>query len=107
MRPMTNRRLARRIRLACRLKLRAGEMTADQARRVVAGSRDDVTVALWKTNLEKPQYGAPWISSDNPPGIWTGLDWSRLWDWLLDNWPAILKLLLSLLVFLDAPKDVQ
>jgi hypothetical protein len=104
---MSNRRLARRIRLACRVKLRAGEMTDDQARRVVAGSHDHETVALWKATLEKPQYEAPWINSDNPPGVWTGLDWSRLWDWLIDNWPMILKVLLSLLVFLDAPKDAK
>jgi len=82
-------------------------MTADQARRVVAGSHDYETVALWKANLENPVYKAPWIDSTNPPGIWTGLDWSNLWDWLMDNWPTILKLLLSLLVFLDAPRNTK
>jgi len=108
MRTMTNRRFARRIRLACRVKLRAGEMTQDQAQRVVAGSHDHDTVALWKTTLEKPQYGAPWLGTDNPPGIWTDSGWgSKLWDWLIDNWPMILKVLLSLLVFLDTPKDSQ
>jgi len=36
----------------------------------------------------------------------TGINWSNIWSWLLDNWPAILKVLLSLLVFLgEKPEE--
>jgi hypothetical protein len=100
---MNNRRLARRLRLAIRVKSRRGELTADEARRLKAGTRDAKQVEIWKKNLEHNVWGAPWLGKD--PELMTGLDWSRIWTWLMDNWPTILKLLLSLLVFLDAPKD--
>jgi len=100
--PMTNRRFGRRIRTAVRIKLRAGEITPEQAARLVRGSHNHEIVARWRHTLSKPQFNPPWVKKD--PKLLTGIDWKRIWEWLMDNWPTILKILLSLLVFLDAPK---
>lgn len=93
---MSDRRLARRIRLAVWYKSRRGEINPDQARRIREGCKDPAVVKRWRTTLEQPTYGAPWIDTD----LKTGINWDRVWTWLMDNWPAILKVLLSLLVFL-------
>lgn len=105
-RPLNNRRFARRIRLAVRLKLRRGDISPEQARRLNEGSRDIGVVKRWRTALSDPKFKAPWLESD--PSVWTGINWSNLWDWLIDNWPTILRLLLSLLVFLgEDPTGVK
>lgn len=93
---LAERRLARQVRRAVRYKRRRGEITAEQATRLEAGSRDPGVVRRWRTTLEEQSYGAPWVDSD----VKTGLNWSNMWSWLMGNWPMILKILLSLLVFL-------
>ena len=105
-RPLNDRRFGRRIRLAVRYKLRRGDISADQARRLWEGSKDTRVVQEWREALSDPQFKAPWLDTD--PNVWTGINWSNLWDWLLDNWPTILRILLSLLVFLgEPPKDAN
>lgn len=101
--PLTDRRLARKIRRAVRVKLRRGEINEDQAHRLTAGSRDANVVARWRKTLEQPVYGAPWVGKD--PKVLTGIDWASIWAWLMDNWPTILRVLLSLLVFLGENPD--
>jgi len=105
--PFTERRLARRIRTAVRIKLRRWEINEDQARRLLAGSRDPGVVRRWRKTLEEdPKCQAPWVDKD--PELLTGIDWKSIWNWLLDNWPMILKILLSLLVFLgDNPEEEE
>ena len=99
---MSDRRLARRIRLVVRWKSRRGEINPDQAQRLQEGARDQAVIRQWRDALERPEYRAPWIGSD----IKTGIDWISVLAWLLDNWPTILKVLLSLLVFLGTkPKE--
>lgn len=101
--PMSDRRLARKIRRAVRFKRRRGEINEDQARRLLEGSRDAGVVKRWRITLEQPIYQAPWVGKD--PEILTGIDWATIWQWLLGNWPTILRILLSLLVFLDEEKQ--
>jgi len=31
------------------------------------------------------------------------IDWAKLIQWIKDNWPAILKFIITLLIFLDPP----
>ena len=97
-RPLNNRRFARRVRLAARYKMRQGDLSPEQYHRIVAGSKDIGVVKRWRTALSEPKFQAPWLES--APDTWTGINWSNLWDWLIDNWPTILRLLLSLRVFL-------
>lgn len=89
--------------MAVRWKSRRGEINPDQARRLQEGAKDSAVVRQWRKHLEQPKYGAPWMTDES---VKTGINWSNIWSWLLDNWPAILKVLLSLLVFLgEKPEE--
>ena len=103
--PLTERRFARTVRIAVRIKRRRGEINEDHARRLLEGSNDPGVVHRWKTTLEQPVYRAPWVGKD--PELLTGIDWASIWSWILDNWPLILKILLSLLVFLGEEEDAK
>jgi len=90
----------RKIRRVARRQWRRGKIDRATYQKVVTGSRDPVTVAEWKTAVERQVYGAPWT-------LKTGMDWRELmveiWEWFIANWPAILEIILTLLVFIEPP----
>lgn len=98
---MNDRRFARKIRRMSRIKTWHGEMSEYDRDRIIKGSYDNATVKRWRDKLEQPSYGAPWVG----PGVSQGIDWANVWAWFKANWPMILKLLLSLLVFLGDNPD--
>lgn len=98
---MNDRRFARKIRRMARIKTWQGEMSEYDLERIVKGSHDSATIKRWRAKIEEPRYGAPWVG----PGVSQGIDWTSVWEWLKQNWPMILKILLSLLVFLGDKPD--
>jgi len=89
--PMTNRRLGRQLRRAAQTKYDLGEMSMFDRDRIVDGSRDHETVTKWRKALD--EQGAPWRGRDE---LLTGFDWPSIWEWLLANWPTILRVLLTI-----------
>jgi hypothetical protein len=98
---MNDRRFARKIKRMARIQTRRGNMTDFDFDRIVKGCKSPEVVKQWRAKLEQPVYGAPWVG----PGVAKGIDWTSVWAWLKDNWPTILKLLLSILVFLGENPD--
>jgi hypothetical protein len=98
---MNDRRFARKIKRMARIQTRRGNMTEFDLDRIVKGCKSPQVVKQWRAKLERPVYGAPWVG----PGAAKGIDWVSVWAWLKANWPAILKLLLTVLVFLGENPD--
>ena len=90
----------RKLRRVARRQRRHGKIDRKTYQKIVDGSRDPITVAEWKAAVERGVSGAPWT-------LKTGMDWremlTAIWDWFLENWPTILKIILSLLVFIEPP----
>lgn len=88
----------RKVRRVARRQWRREKLDFVTYRKIVVGSRDPDTVAKWKLEVEKKVPGAPWA-------VKTGTDFrdkfSEIWDWFIENWPTILKLLLTLMVFVE------
>jgi hypothetical protein len=94
---MTDRMLARKLRRMAYIKTRQGKMSERDRDLIFKGSRDAATIKLWRAKLETPAYGAPWVGVDASEGI----DWPSIWEWLRNNWPTILKILLTLILLGD------
>jgi hypothetical protein len=78
-----------KIRRVARRQRQCGKLSNTDYQRIVTASRDPKTVLVWKTAIEKEVAGAPW-TQDNEDNIF-----SRIWDWFIENWGAILKILPS------------
>ncbi len=89
----------RKLRRVARRQRRHGKLSNADYRKIIDGSRNPETVKTWKTSIEKGVAGAPWTQKR---GDWGDI-FSQIWDWLIKNWPAILKIILSLLVFAEPP----
>jgi methionine synthase II (cobalamin-independent) len=83
----------RKARRVARRQYRRGKITFEEYRKVREASRDPVMVAKWEAEVER-QLGAPWKAKG-------AIDWASIWEWFLENWPTILKILLTLLVFIE------
>jgi len=90
----------RKVRRVARRQWRHGKIDRKTYQKIVTGSRDPAKVSEWKAAVESGVPQAPWT-------LKTGLDWremlTEIWDWFIENWPAILKIILSLLVFIEPP----
>jgi len=94
----------RKVRRLARRQRRRGKLDSKTYQKIVDGSRDSEMVAKWKVAIESGVSGAPWLQK-------TGMDWREMIeaikDWFLENWPAILKILLTLLVFIEPPPKAR
>lgn len=92
---------ARKVRRVARRQYRWGKITYEEYRKVLNASRDREIVAKWQAEVEK-QYIVPWKVS-------TGfLDFSAIWDWFIENWPTILRILLTILpLIILAPEEEE
>lgn len=88
----------RKIRRVARRQRRRGKISREEYQKIKDGSRDPIMVAKWKKAIESGVPGAPWTVSTGWRDIFTAI-----WEWLIENWPAILKIILSLLVFIEPP----
>ena len=90
----------RKVRRVARRQRRRGKIDQKTYKKIVEGSRNPATVAKWQAAVEKGVRGAPWLRK-------TGIDWrerlTEIWEWFIENWPTILKIILSLLVFIEPP----
>ena len=91
----------RKVRRVARRQCRHGLMSRSDYRKVVTASRDPDMVAKWEAQVKR-QVGAPWEASTE-----FGIDWSSIWEWFKENWPTILKILLTLLAFVEMPDEVK
>ena len=91
----------RKARRVARRQWRRGKMSREDYRKVVDSSRNPEIVAEWEAEVKR-QVGAPWETQGE-----YGIDWSSIWDWFIKNWPAILKILLTFLAFVEEPKTEE
>jgi hypothetical protein len=88
----------RKVKRVARRKLRRGELDHETYQKIVTGSRDPEMVAKWKAAVESGVPGAPWTQKTGVGDIF-----AVIWDWLVEHWPEILKIILSLLAFMEPP----
>lgn len=97
---------ARKVRRVARRQYRHGKLDRNSYQKIVAGSHDPKTVMRWQAAVEKVP-GAPWLQKTKM----RSRDWQNIfaviWTWFIENWPAILKILLSLLMFVEPPKSEE
>ncbi len=88
----------RKLRRVARRQHRRGQLDQHTYDRVVKGSKNPKTVASWKAAVESQVRGAPWLQEPDEaePSFF-----KKIWDWFIANWPTILSIILSLLVFVD------
>ncbi len=92
----------RKVRRHARRQMWRGQISKADYERIAKDSRHPDRVAIWRTEVERKVIGAPWLikgASPDDPTIW-----ERIRDWLVANWPMILKIILSLLMFAEEPK---
>lgn len=94
----------RKVRRIARRQFRHGKIDRETFEKIKKGSRDPKIVAKWKSSIEQGVYGAPWLRK-------SGFDWreifNEIWQWFLENWPTILKLLLTALMFVEEPPEQE
>lgn len=90
----------RKVRRVARRQWRRGKLDRETYRKIVQGSRNPDLVAKWQVAIENGVSGAPWIQK-------TGSDWremlTEIWEWFLENWPEIMEILLTMLIFVKPP----
>lgn len=87
-------RLGVGLRAAAKIQHKAGDISDDQYSRLVWASRDREAMERVLRQL---------TVNENALG---GIDWAGIRDWIIQNWPTILRIVLSIVILLD-PKDEQ
>lgn len=90
----------RKIRRVARRQYRHNLIDYKTYQKVKTGSYDLATVQKWQEAIEQRVPGAPWLRKDDTN--WVEL-LQQIWEWLIENWPAILEIILTLLVFVEPP----
>lgn len=90
-RPIKLRNLSRGLKQAAKQRLEAGEITQADADKMLRASRDNKVLRRLLRQMEEGPYGF-------------SINWESIKDWIIENWPTILKVVLSLLVLLDERK---
>lgn len=90
----------RKIRRIARRQYRRNLIDYKTYQKVRTGSYDSATVQKWQDAIERRIPGAPWLRKDDTN--WAEL-LQQIWEWFIENWPAILEIILTLLVFVKLP----
>jgi hypothetical protein len=90
----------RKVRRVARRQYRRGELDRATYERLCTESRDGDKVKVWKSAVETKLAGSPWLCGDaeDDPTIW-----ERIRAWLIANWPAILKIIITIIMLADKP----
>jgi len=88
----------RKVLRVARRQYRRGLVTREDYAKVLKASHDPEIMAKWETEVEH-QLGAPWKVSG-------AIDWAAIWKWFCENWLSILRILLTLLLFV-APEPAS
>lgn len=72
----------------------AGRMTQEQYQSCVAVANDEH--ALAELNMRVERDVNPWNRADGLTGLDWKTFWATVWDWFVENWPAILKIILTI-----------
>lgn len=91
---MRDAALKRRAQRMVERKIKRGEITQPEIDAVERACNDPVLLSQWNKSIKAARL--------NPyDGTSQAINWSSVWDWFAANWPAILKLLFTLLLTLD------
>jgi hypothetical protein len=93
---MSNSKLARKARKQARREYRKGNIDRETYDHVLKASRDEQTLEEWNQRIYSAQLN-PWDHTGVLYGSLVGFDFSNIWDWFQENWPAILQMLLTIL----------
>jgi hypothetical protein len=77
----------RKARRVARRQYWRGKMTRAEYEQVKEACKDPEMVARWQAEVEQ-SYHTPWREGRFDMGV--------IWEWFKENWPAILKVLLTL-----------
>lgn len=92
-RPFKRLLLGRRIRRVAQGKLRSGQLSADEYDQICAKTMD----------LKSLQAICDHIENDDDQ-LYGDVDWQGWWRWMVDNWPSILRFIMTLApLLLDEP----
>ena len=90
--------LRRRTLRQARRELRRDNLTLDDYAHIITVCDDNDSLMELNERIEKEVN--PW----NEPNRLYGADWPTIfrnvWDWLVENWPAILKIILTIVPLL-------
>jgi len=93
--------LRRRTLRQARRENRRGNLTDQDLRTVVAVCNDEASLAELNARVERDVN--PWNNAERLYGAdWRGI-FKNIWDWFVENWSAILKIILTIapLLILD------
>lgn len=92
---MRRAKLRRKVRQQARREFRRGAMTQDQFKSAMAVAASNEALDELQQRIDEAGLD-PW---KNPDRL-IGADWrsffSNLWDWFVENWPAILALIMKI-----------
>lgn len=96
--PLTDKRFGRKLRRMSKRQTWSGNMSIEDRDKIIEATRDDKWLREARSRVEA-MPGRPW--GDGPLD---GFDWSILWEWLGENWPEIVKMLLTIIpLFVEVP----
>jgi len=72
----------------------AGRLTSEQYTAVLAVCDDEKALSELNERVENDVN--PWNRADGLIGLdWSSI-WANLWDWFVENWPEILKIIMTI-----------
>ena len=96
-------KLRRKVRQRARVGLLNNTMTEREYRSAMDVAKDDTLLARLNVRIEADVN--PWKRAD---GL-IGADWSEIWanliDWFKENWPTILRIILTIVLIMETNKD--
>ena len=97
---MTEHRLKRVTKRIARRQLRWGNITEIDYHKVIQ---------LCNNPEKFEQYYQKMSTQPNPwqGKILTGIDWVGIWEWFIENWPAILKIILTIIMFVGDKNETE
>lgn len=84
----------RKARRVARRAYWRGRMTREEYEQVKEAVKNPEVVARWQAKVEET-HKTPWRNGN--------FDFSEIWEWFKENWPTILKILLTLAPLLLEP----
>jgi len=98
--------LARRVKRQADRELRKGRLTSEEHRKVVAVTNNQHTLRMLRDKIRERRIN-PYEGPDRLVGMSWKEIWANLWDWLVENWPTILRLILTIapLLLMENPNE--
>jgi len=95
---MNAKRFGKRALRQASRSLRRGDLHLRDYEKVKFACGDPETLEKWYAEVKARKVNS---------SMYGGFSWAAVWDWVQANWPAILKILLTLLAFAEKPEDAD